>query len=187
MSEWTDGQLVWEGIHALLRLAGEDPDRPGLARTPARFLAAWQELTSKPGDPAELLATTFDDIGPVDEMIAVGPMEFVSMCEHHLMPFSGTAWVAYIPQDRIVGLSKLPRLVEHYARRLQVQERLTTQITAALDKYVGPLGSAALLRAQHSCAAFRGVRKNAPMVTSSLTGAFRQPEVRQEFLALARP
>jgi len=186
MSEWFEGQEAMAGVRSLIVLAGEDPDRPDLQRTPSRFLDAWRELTLAPGDPAELLSVMFDD--QIDEMIAVGPIGFVSVCEHHLMPFTGTAWVAYIPQAGIVGLSKLPRLVDHYARRLQVQERLTTQITAALDKYVDPLGSAALLRAQHSCTTFRGVRKNAPMVTSSLTGVFRtKPEVRQEFLALARP
>lgn len=182
-----DEQLVMQGVRAMLRLAGEDPVRPGLARTPERFLDAWCELVAAPGDPDELLAVTFDDAGPVDEMVAVGPVEFASVCEHHLMPFTGFAWIAYIPSDGIVGLSKLPRLLEHYARRPQVQERLTTQITGALDKYVTSLGSACLIRANHTCASHRGIRKIAPMVTSSLTGAFRtDASAREEFLALAR-
>jgi GTP cyclohydrolase I len=103
------------------------------------------------------------------------------------LPFTGNAWVAYIPDGRVVGLSKVPRLVEHYARQPQVQERLTAQITTALDKFVGPLGSACLIRAIHTCASLRGVRKEAPMTTSSLTGAFRTDlAAREEFLALTR-
>jgi GTP cyclohydrolase I len=145
-------------------------------------------MTGRPGDPAVLLRTVFDDAGPVDEMIVVGPIPFTSMCEHHLLPFTGTAVIAYVPNGNgVVGLSKIPRLVEHFARRPQVQERLTGQITAALDEHVEPLGSACVLTATHSCATMRGVRKEAPMTTSSLTGVFRDPTVRAEFLNLALP
>lgn len=183
----TDEAAVIHGVQAMLRMAGEDPVRPGLLKTPQRFLDAWRELVAAPGDPGELLAVTFDDAGPVDEMVAVGPIEFASVCEHHLMPFTGLAWIAYLPADGIIGLSKIPRLLEHYARRPQVQERLTGQITGALDKHVTSLGSACLIRANHSCASHRGIRKAAPMVTSSLTGAFRtDASAREEFLALAR-
>jgi len=185
--ETRDRAAVKAGVQAMLRLAGEDPVRPGLLRTPDRFVDAWLELVAAPGDPGDLLAVTFDDAGPVDEMVAVGPIEFASVCEHHLMPFTGRAWIAYIPSDGIVGLSKLPRLLEHFARRPQVQERLTGQITEALDKHVTSLGSACLIRANHTCASHRGIRKAAPMVTSSLTGAFRtDPAAREEFMALAR-
>ncbi len=177
---------ITRGVRAMLEIAGQDPDRPGLRRTPDRFLAAWLEVTAAPGDPAELLATTFDDAGPVDQMVSVGPVEFSSICEHHLMPFTGQAWIAYIPDGGVVGLSKIPRLLEHYARQPQVQERLTAQVTAALDKYVPSLGSACMIRATHSCASHRGIRKVSPMVTSSLTGVFRHPGPREEFLALAR-
>lgn len=180
-----DLELVRGGVAAMLRLAGEDP-RPGLDRTPQRFLDAWLELVGQPGDPQEFLATTFDDAGPVDQMVAVGPIEFASVCEHHLLPFIGQVWVAYIPDGKVVGLSKLARLVEHYSRRPQVQERFTGQLTSALDKHVTGLGSAALVRATHSCASLRGVRKTFPMTTSSLTGGFRAPATREEFLALAR-
>ena len=183
-----DQAAVRYGVQAMLRLAGEDPVRPGLLRTPQRFLDAWLELVDAPGDPAVLLTRVFDDAGPIDQMVTVGPMEFTSICEHHLMPFSGSAWVAYLPDDgRVVGLSKLPRLVEHYARRPQIQERLTGQLTAALDKHVTALGSAALIKAVHSCASSRGVRKQAPMITSSLTGAFRNDQsAREEFMAWVR-
>jgi GTP cyclohydrolase I len=179
---------IRRGVRAMLTLAGEDPDRPGLRDTPDRVLKAWLEMTGSPGDPAVLLATMFDDAGPVDEMIVVGPVPFTSVCEHHLLPFTGHAWVGYVPNGNgVVGLSKIPRLVEHFARRPQVQERLTGQITAALDTHVQPIGSACIIRAVHSCATMRGVRTEAPMTTSSLTGVFRDPTVRAEFLGLATP
>ena len=182
-----DIDLALEGVRALLRLAGEDPTRPGLRETPARYLRAWQEMTQRPGDPDALLAVMFDDAGPVDQMVAVGPVAFTSLCEHHLLPFAGHAWVAYIPVAGVVGLSKIPRLLEHYARRPQVQERLTEQVARAIVERVPCQGVGVLLRAVHSCASMRGVRAEAPMTTSSLHGAFRDDErTRQEFLALAR-
>lgn len=175
--------IVRAGVVAMLQLAGEQ-ERPGLARTPDRFLAAWLELTGRPGEPSELLATTFDDAGPVDEAVNFGPIAFGSVCEHHLLPFTGEAFISYIPNGGVVGLSKMPRLVEHFARRPQVQERLTTQITDALNKYVSSLGSACMIRAVHSCCSLRGIRIPTPMTTTSLTGAYRSdPSARQEFLA----
>lgn len=177
------------GVRALLRLMGEDPEREGLLDTPARVVRAYRELADSPGDPAELLGKVFQDVDyPTDEMVAVGPIAFTSLCEHHLLPFTGTAWVAYIPMPDVgvVGLSKLPRLVEHYARRPQVQERLTTQIADAIQEHLDPVGAACVIRSTHSCMALRGVRKTgAEMVTSVLRGAFRDdPTVRAEFLAL---
>lgn len=178
---------VRDGVRAMLRLAGEDPDREGLTDTPSRFLKAWLEMTARPGDPEDLLAVMFDDAGPVDEMVVVGPVAFTSVCEHHLLPFTGHAVIAYIPTSGVVGLSKLPRLLEHYARRPQVQERLTRQITDALSALVPNQGTACLIRATHTCASMRGVRKEAPMTTTSLTGLFRDdPAARAEFLAAAR-
>lgn len=178
---------VLAGVRAMLRLAGEDPDREGLLDTPGRFLRAWLELTSRPGDPEDLLAVMFDDAGPVDEMVVVGPVAFTSLCEHHLLPFTGQAFIAYIPTTGVVGLSKLPRLLEHYARRPQVQERLTRQIVDAIEAYVPNQGAACLIRATHTCASMRGVRKEAPMTTTALTGSFREdPAARAEFLAYAR-
>jgi GTP cyclohydrolase I len=182
-----DWDLALAGVRAMLRLSGLDPDSDGIAETPQRVLDAWLEMTAAPGDPAHLLARTFD-VGDSDEMVAVGPIGLTSICEHHLLPFTGSAWVGYIPRGRVVGLSKIPRLVDHYAMRPQVQERLTRQITDALDAHLDTAGSACLISAAHSCMALRGVRKaGAQMVTSSLTGAFRaDPAARAEFLALAR-
>lgn len=180
-----DLDIALAGVRAMLRLAGEDPERSGLLDTPDRVLRAWMELTSKPGDPETLLSVMFDDAGRVDQMVAVGPIPFTSMCEHHLLPFNGIAWIAYIPEEGVVGLSKLPRLLEHYARRPQVQERLTAQITEALNLYVSK-DAACVIKAAHSCASSRGVRKESPMTTSSLTGAFKQdPTARAEFMTLA--
>lgn len=183
-----DRQTAMAGVRALLRLAGEDPDRSGLLETPARVVRAFAELTNgKESDPSAILSRTFDDIGDVDEMIAVGPIEFVSLCEHHLLPFTGNAWVAYKPEPGglVVGLSKIPRLVEALARRPQVQERLTSEVTQALVDHLGP-NAACVIKAHHSCMGLRGVRKpQTLMTTSSLQGLFREDgRARAEFLAL---
>lgn len=173
------------GIRALLTLIGDDPQRDGLLDTPDRVVRAMVEMTrGLRGNAAELLSTTFD-VGS-DEMVVVTGIEFVSLCEHHLLPFTGHAAVGYLPSERVVGLSKLARLVDLYARRPQVQERMTRQITDALDAHLPSSGSACVLVASHSCMSCRGVRKTASMVTSSLTGSFRdEPATRAEFLALA--
>lgn len=176
-----DKYAVIQGVRAMLVLAGVDPNAQDVRDTPERFLAAWLELTSAPSDPADILSRTFEM--DIDQMVCVGPIEFASMCEHHLLPFTGVAWLAYIPDGKVVGLSKLPRLVEHYARRPQVQERLTGQLTQALDKFVTSNGSAALVRASHTCSILRGIRREAPMTTTSLSGGFLNPETRQEFLS----
>ena len=178
---------VYKGINRLLIAVGENPKREGLLDTPKRVLKAYKEMTSGSRvDIEELLSTTFD-VGDSDEMVVVKNIEFVSLCEHHLLPFTGVAAVAYLPQDRVVGLSKIARLVDAFANRLQVQERLTRQITQALDDNLSTRGSAALITAHHACMGCRGVKKpSALMVTSSLTGAFLDPEVRAEFLSLAR-
>lgn len=183
----TDEAAAVAGIRALLRLIGEDPDRPGLEDTPRRVINAYRELCTPPdGDVAHHLARTFQPDGPIDSMIAVGPIDFTSVCEHHLLPFTGHAWVAYLPAGRVVGLSKIPRTVHHYAKRPQIQERLTQQITTALDTHLDTNGSACVIRSAHSCMSLRGVRATgASMVTSSLTGAFRDdPAARAEFMAL---
>lgn len=170
----------------LLEYIGEDPNREGLCETPDRVLRSYEELFSGyKKDPKDIFKC-FED-GACDEMVVLKGIDFVSMCEHHMMMFSGHVSVAYLPKGRIVGISKLARLVEIFARRLQVQERMTTQITKALDDYLQPLGSACVISATHACMACRGVRKsNAIMMTSSLTGVFRQPEVRTEFFGLIR-
>lgn len=182
-----DAELVTAGVRAMLRIAGRDPDDPGLRGTPDRVLRAWMEQTAAPGDPELLLGTMFADAPHYDELIAVGPIPFASVCEHHLLPFTGDAWVGYIPNGGgVVGLSKLARLVEHYARQPQIQERMTKQITDAIERHLSPLGSACVVRATHTCMTLRGVRKpGSLMVTSSMLGAFRdKPEARSEFMAL---
>lgn len=183
----SDEEDVLRGVRAMLRLAGRDPEASGVARTPERVLRAWLEQTAAPGDPATLLSVNFGDAEHYDQMIAVGPVEFSSICEHHLLPFTGHAYVAYIPNgEGVVGLSKLARLVDHYARQPQIQERMTEQIVTAIEKYLRPSGAACMIVAQHTCMSLRGVQKREPMmVTSSLTGPFKsEGAVRAEFFAL---
>lgn len=182
-----DRLLAEQGIAALLRLLGRED--AGVVDTPARFVKALLEVGTSDADPAQILSRTFDGIDyPGDQMIAVGPIPFVSLCEHHLLPFPGNAWIAYIPGDagRVVGLSKLPRLLDHFAAAPQVQERLTVQVADSLMEHLRPLGAACVIRAEHGCMAHRGVRKpGAQMVTSVLRGVFRDnPTARAEFLAL---
>lgn len=177
---------IEDTVRRQLEYLGEDPTREGLRDTPRRVIAAWQELTSgMHQDPRASLQVQFHEA--CDEMVCVRGIPFVSLCEHHLMAFTGTATVAYIPTDnRIVGLSKLPRLVHCFARRLQTQERLTTQIAQTLYTTLQPKGVGVLLEAQHSCMSARGIRSPGTMRTSALLGAFRDdPRVRAEFLALA--
>ena len=175
-----------DGVRALIKAIGEDVHREGLLDTPKRVVKAYKELTEGYNvDIKQLLSVTFD-VGDVDEMVIVKDIKFVSLCEHHMLPFTGTATIAYIPLHRVVGLSKIPRLVDAITKRLQVQERITTQITEALDENLKTMGSACLIKAEHTCSSFRGVKKQgAVMVTSSLTGVFRNHEVRNEFLQLA--
>jgi GTP cyclohydrolase I len=177
-------------VRTIIHHIGDNPTREGLKETPYRVIRAYRELFSgyhfAPADIGKLLATTFMD-GKCDEMVVVKDIQFYSTCEHHMLPFQGVAHIGYVPNDRIVGLSKLPRLLEVFARRLQVQERLTQQVTESLDIHLQPKGSACVIEAQHLCMACRGVQKQtAVMVTSSLTGVFRKPEVRAEFLQLAK-
>jgi GTP cyclohydrolase I len=161
---------------------GEDPTRPGLRETPRRVVDAWLELLAGYGDPPTM--TSFEDAS--DQVVVVRGIEFVSLCEHHLLPFIGEASVGYIPNGRLLGLSKMPRLVHYYARRLQVQERLTQQIADHIAKAITPVGVAVVVTAEHLCARARGVRVNgARTITSAMLGAFRdKPEARAEFLAL---
>jgi GTP cyclohydrolase IA len=177
---------VLNGIRNLIDYVGDNSGRDGLEETPTRFLKAMVEMTDGYDVDIELLLSKTFDAGDSNEMIVVRNIEFVSLCEHHLLPFLGTATVAYLPADRVVGLSKIARLVDAFAHRLQIQERLTTQITSALDDNLKTLGSAVIIKAKHSCMGCRGVKKpNAEMITSSLTGGFREIDTRTEFLALA--
>lgn len=175
-----------DAVRRLLIHIGEDPDREGLVETPRRVVKALSEMTcGYYEDPAVVLGTTFDEQS--DELVAVTGIEFVSLCEHHLLPFIGQASIGYLPGARVVGLSKLGRIVDTYARRLQVQERMTTQIADAIMTHLEPRGVGVVLRAQHSCMSCRGVQKTSTMVTSAMLGDFRDnPQLRAEFLGLER-
>jgi GTP cyclohydrolase I len=174
-----------EGIRSLLLALGQDPDREGLVDTPKRVVKAMLEMTAGYSmDPAKILQRQFDG-GGYDDLVVVRGIRFSSMCEHHLLPFIGEAAVAYIPRERVVGLSKLPRLVECYARRLQLQEQMTHQIAVAMQKHLDPIGVGVHVRAQHQCMACRGVRQqDADMVTTTVLGLMRtDPAVKDEFIA----
>jgi GTP cyclohydrolase I len=174
-------------VREQLALLGEDPDREGLLKTPERVAKAMAFLTrGYQGDLADVVGDAiFDE--EHHNMIMVRDIELYSLCEHHMLPFFGKAHVAYIPNGRIVGLSKLPRIVDHFARRLQVQERLTEQVAAAVDEVLGPLGVGVVIEAFHLCMMMRGVEKqNSRTITSALRGIFRDDaRTREEFLALA--
>jgi len=172
-------------IAALIARFDPDCDREGLADTPRRWLSAMAEMTDGYSqDPASVLGTTFE-VG-YDAMVVVKDIPFASLCEHHLLPFHGHISIGYIPTGRVVGLSKLARLVEVFARRFQIQERLTAQIADTIAAVVEPQGVGVVCRAFHTCMALRGVRKEAEMVTSTLYGVLRaEPEARAEFMALA--
>ncbi len=174
-------------VREILLAIGEDPDREGLQRTPARVAAAYAELFAGLGeDPRRHLSVTFDE--GHKEMVVLRDIPFASTCEHHLLPFTGHAHVAYIPQGRVAGLSKLARLVEGYARRPQVQERLTSEIADALMDTLQPDGCGVIIEAVHTCMTIRGIQKpGATMVTSAVRGGFRRrPETRAEFFAIVR-
>lgn len=173
-------------VATLLKWVGQDPARDGLRGTPGRVARALREMTAGYSeDPAAILGTVFSET--YDEVVVVRGIAFTSLCEHHLLPFTGTADVAYIP-GKVVGLSKLARLVDCFSRRLQVQERMTRQVAEAIAQHLDAVGVAVVVRAMHSCMACRGVRKaGAEMVTSAMLGAFRTDRAaRAEFLALCR-
>jgi GTP cyclohydrolase IA len=170
----------------LIRI-GENPDRDGLLRTPERFEHSLRYLTKGYGEDAkEVLLDAMVDVA-YDEMVIIKDIEVFSLCEHHVLPFFGKAHVAYIPRGQVIGLSKVPRLVDVFARRLQMQERLTTQIAEAILDAINPLGVGVVIEARHLCMMMRGVEKqHSSTITSSMLGAFRQKETREEFLALIR-
>ena len=178
-----------EAVRVLLRWAGDDPLREGLAGTPGRVARAFEEwFAGYQQDPRQYLSRTFEEVGGYDEMVALRDIPFESHCEHHLAPIIGRAHIAYLPRQRVVGISKLARLVDVYAKRLQVQEKMTAEIAACLDKVLKPLGVAVVIEATHQCMTTRGVHKaGVSMVTSRMLGVFRSQAVtRQEFLASLR-
>ena len=174
-----------EAVRTLIRWAGDDPSREGLRETSGRVVRAYREwFAGYDEDPAELLQRTFEEVGGYDEMILLRDIHFESHCEHHLAPITGRAHIGYLPRRRVVGISKLARLVELYAKRLQIQERLTAEIAGTLEQVLRPMGVAVVVEATHGCMTSRGVRnRSSTMVTSRMLGAFRdQPQTRHEFL-----
>ena len=178
---------VQEAVRTLLRWAGEDPSREGLIDTPARYGRAWKEYCAGyDEDPAVHLQRTFEEVAGYDEVVLLRDIPFHSHCEHHLAPIVGTASIAYLPTDRVVGISKLARVLHGFARRLQIQERLTAEIAQCIWDNLQPQGVAVVIKAQHGCMTGRGVRTHGvDMVTSKVLGCFRDdPSSRKEVLAL---
>lgn len=176
-----------EHLRALLRYIGEDPTREGLLDTPRRVMKAYGEhFAGYAQDPAETLAKTFEEVAGYDELVLISDIEVFSHCEHHMVPFVGKAHVAYIPNGRVVGLSKIARLVDIYAKRLQVQEKMTAQIAAAIEEHLDPQGVAVVMQCQHFCMCYRGVRKPGSWTTTSrLLGCFLDDAAsRMELLTL---
>lgn len=177
-------------VRVLLRLAGEDPEREGLRDTPKRVVRAYKELFSGyDTDPVALLERTFEEVQGYDEMVLLRDIRLESYCEHHMVPIIGRAHVAYLPKNRVVGISKLARLVDAYSKRLQIQERLTAQIADTIEDVLQPRGVAVVIEAGHQCMTTRGVHKpGVSMVTSRMLGDFRNnPITRREFLDLIGP
>lgn len=178
---------VLNAVRELIRWAGDDPDREGLADTPARVARAYREyFRGFQEDPRQYLERTFEEVGGYDEIVLLRGIPFVSHCEHHIAPIVGKAHVAYMPANRVVGISKLARVVHGFARRLQVQERMTAQIADAIDEVLRPIGVAVVVEATHGCMTCRGVETpDVIMTTSRMTGIFREDEkARREVLAL---
>ncbi|MCK0209576.1 GTP cyclohydrolase I FolE [Starkeya koreensis] len=176
-------------VRTLIAWTGDDPTREGLLDTPKRVVRAYEEFYSGyRAGPEAILDRTFGEIGNFDDMVMVRDIEFYSHCEHHMVPFVGKAHVAYFPVERVVGLSKIARIVDLFARRLQTQEHLTSQIITAIDEALKPRGVAVLIEAEHMCMAMRGVRKQgASTVTTQFTGVFRDdPQEQVRFMSLLR-
>jgi GTP cyclohydrolase IA len=174
-------------VRTLLRWTGDDPDREGLLDTPARVVRAYEEFfAGYAADPVELLARSFEETDGYDEMVVLRDIRLESHCEHHMVPIIGKAHVAYLPAGRVVGISKLARVVEAYAKRLQIQEKLTAQVANTIDDVLKPKGVAVVVEAAHQCMTTRGVHQTGvTMVTSRMLGAFRDdPTTRREFLAM---
>jgi GTP cyclohydrolase IA len=178
---------VEAAFRTIIRWTGDDPARDGLLETPARVTKAFEEwFVGYQTDPEVLLAKTFEEIEGYDEMIVLRGIPFESHCEHHMAPIIGRAWVGYIPTGRVVGISKLARVVDAYAKRLQIQEKMTSQIANIIDRVLKPQGVAVVIKATHHCMSTRGVHKHdTDLVTSRMLGAFRKNAMtRQEFMSL---
>ena len=176
-------------VRTLIAFAGDDPNREGLRETPARVVNAYEELFRGYREcPAEVLDRTFSEIGTYNDLVLIRDIPFYSHCEHHIAPFAGKAHVGYVPVEKVVGLSKIARLIDVYARRLQTQEHLTSQVASAIDEILRPRGVAVMLEAEHMCMAMRGVQKpGVATVTTQFTGLFRDEATEQvRFLTLVR-
>ncbi len=182
-----DREAAEDAVRTLIRWAGDDPTREGLIDTPARVVRAYEEFfAGYQDDPVQILSRTFSEVEGYDEMIVMNDIRFESHCEHHMVPVIGKAHVAYLPDRRVVGISKLARLVDIYAKRLQIQEKMTVQIADTLNDVLQPKGVAVVIEAAHQCMTTRGVHKpDATLVTSRMLGAFRSDSTtRREFLAM---
>ena len=182
-----DRETAAEAVRTLIRWAGDDPNREGLLDTPDRVVRSYEEFfAGYLEDPVQILSRTFAEVDGYDEMIVMNDIRFESHCEHHMVPIIGKAHVAYLPDRRVVGISKLARLVDIYARRLQIQEKMTVQIADTLNEVLQPKGVAVVIEAAHQCMTTRGVHKpGASLVTSRMLGAFRSDATtRREFLAM---
>ena len=178
-----------EAVRTLIAWAGDNPDREGLVDTPARVARSYGELfAGYDVDPRDYLKRTFEEVGGYDEMVVLRDIRFVSFCEHHMLPVIGKAHVGYLPTDRVVGISKLARVVRGFARRLQIQEKMTAQIAQAIQEVLKPAGVGVVIEAEHSCMTLRGVNSpGSSLTTSSLLGVIRDdPRTHEEFLRLAR-
>ena len=176
-------------VRTLIEWAGDNPDREGLRDTPARVVRAYEELfAGYETNPREYLRRTFSEVGGYDELVVLSDIPVVSFCEHHMLPFIGRAWVGYLPEHRVVGISKLARVVNGFGRRLQIQEKLTAEIAEAIQDILQPRGVGVVIRSEHSCMTMRGVNTpGSALTTSTLLGVVRDdPRTRQEFLQYVR-
>ncbi|MEE2969221.1 MAG: GTP cyclohydrolase I FolE [Pseudomonadota bacterium] len=181
-----DAESAREAVRTLLRWAGDDPSREGLVDTPDRVVRAFGEwFSGYDEDPVDVLSKTFEEVEGYDEMVVLRNIGFTSHCEHHMAPIIGRAHIGYLPANRVVGISKLARVVEVYARRLQIQEKMTAQIANAVNDTLKPIGVGVVIEASHGCMTTRGVNKsNSSLITSRMIGGFRDnPSTRREFLS----
>jgi GTP cyclohydrolase I len=190
MTDQTVSQSEAEAaVRTLIRWAGDDPDREGVLETPARVARSYRELfAGYDTDPREYLERTFEEVGGYDELVVLKDIRFVSFCEHHMLPVVGRAHVGYLPTDRVVGISKLARVVHGFARRLQIQEKMTSEIARAIQEVLRPQGVGVVVEAEHSCMTLRGVNTaGSSLTTSHLSGVIRDDaRTREEFLRLVR-
>lgn len=187
MKRRPDREEALDAVRTLLAYAGDDPDREGLLDTPDRVVRSWDEFFAGYfEDPVEILSRTFEETDGYDEMVILKDIPFSSHCEHHIRPIIGHAHIAYLPEKRVVGISKLARILEVYAKRLQIQEKMTAQIANAINDVLQPRGVGVVIKASHECMTTRGVNKQGvSMVTSTLLGTFKSdPSTRAEFMRL---